>query len=534
MSFVTYNVEGLSCLYDSETRSYLSKFDICLLVETFSATFRSHLFPLYDVFIVSGVKLTDAVTARLSGGVALLVKKQWSKNIERVHVEFDNLVVMKLSADFLGTDTHVLLIGGYVPPISSGYYKDTDIYNGITILEQCIMDMMEEFGNVPFILLGDFNARTGNECPECDEMNYAAFDLLDTDEEVVFVQQRVSKDTEVNEFGRYLLNVCEQFDFQILNGVARGDKCGNFTYVSPTGCSVIDYFIVSRNLLSLSLLLNVNCRIESKHMPVELSIELLSDKAKPTVTRNMSKLDKYVWNTQDSGEFMTRLSATDVKNCFDEATELLEVDINRSLSRFTDGLHMAGTCMKKSVTIGKDNSQSWFDAECRENRKRLRQRLRAFHKSNLVEDRILYNEKRKEYKQLLNNKKTAHRTKLLDSLQQNINDPKTFWSKLKSCISKAPSTNSISTEQWFQHFSNVFSKDNSHNTNTDETCFQNSDDIDAQGNEEQSESEDVLVNNDVDIESLECDISEAEVYAAIRALKNGKAAGPDRLTGNFF
>ena len=39
---------------------------------------------------------------------------------------------------------------------------------------------------------------------------------------------------------------------------------------------------------------------------------------------------------------------------------------------------------------------------------------------------------------------------------------------------------------------------------------------------------------DVYFESLEGDITEAEVYTAVRALKNGKAAGPDGIIGEFF
>ena len=39
---------------------------------------------------------------------------------------------------------------------------------------------------------------------------------------------------------------------------------------------------------------------------------------------------------------------------------------------------------------------------------------------------------------------------------------------------------------------------------------------------------------DVYFESLEGDITEAEIYTAVRALKNGKAAGPDGIIGEFF
>ena len=87
VSFVTYNTEGLSRLYEPDVRAYLADLDFCLLVETFSKTFPSLLFPLHDVFIVPGVKLTDAVTARLSGGVVLLIRKESGKYFEQITVE---------------------------------------------------------------------------------------------------------------------------------------------------------------------------------------------------------------------------------------------------------------------------------------------------------------------------------------------------------------------------------------------------------------------------------------------------------------
>ena len=41
-------------------------------------------------------------------------------------------------------------------------------------------------------------------------------------------------------------------------------------------------------------------------------------------------------------------------------------------------------------------------------------------------------------------------------------------------------------------------------------------------------------NENNDIAALECDITEGEVYEAIRMLKNGKAVGPDLIIGEFF
>eukprot|EP00745_Piridium_sociabile_P014723 TRINITY_DN216_c0_g1_i6.p1 TRINITY_DN216_c0_g1~~TRINITY_DN216_c0_g1_i6.p1 ORF type:complete len:108 (+),score=6.01 TRINITY_DN216_c0_g1_i6:74-397(+) len=101
-------------------------------------------------------------------------------------------------------------------------------------------------GDIPFFLMGDLNARTGND-------NFHEIDVVDLSSEFMFDGsetftecKRVSKDHIINAFGKYLLNVCDQSDLCILNGTTIDRTCGNFTYVSSTGSSVIDYFILSK------------------------------------------------------------------------------------------------------------------------------------------------------------------------------------------------------------------------------------------------------------------------------------------------
>ena len=55
-----------------------------------------------------------------------------------------------------------VLIGMYLPPSQSLYYADTEIDNGDSLLEHCITEILEETGEVPSIIFGDLNARTGN------------------------------------------------------------------------------------------------------------------------------------------------------------------------------------------------------------------------------------------------------------------------------------------------------------------------------------------------------------------------------------
>ena len=50
LSFLTYNIERPSIIYEPCVKSYLSGFDFVLLTETFSAYFPAHLFSLARCF----------------------------------------------------------------------------------------------------------------------------------------------------------------------------------------------------------------------------------------------------------------------------------------------------------------------------------------------------------------------------------------------------------------------------------------------------------------------------------------------------
>ena len=150
-------------------------------------------------------------------------------------------------------------------------------------------------------------------------------------------------------------------------------------------------------------------------------------------------------------------------------------------------------------------------------------------------DRLSYTQKRKEYNELLKVKKTAHRQKVLHKAK---NDPKTFLGKLKSFVSKKHATNTISKEEWFRHVSEVFNA----NESTSDNYVLDANDEQVHDFDETEELEQNKTNSDTeadgdrqtDIESLDRDISEAEVYEAIRMLKNGKAAGPDGMISDFL
>ena len=72
------------------------------------------------------------------------------------------------------------------------------------------------------------------------------------------VSLSLSLDSVVNNYGKLLLNLCTTFYLCILNGVCKGDFQGCYTYISETGSSVNDYFILSYDLYALIHSTSVN------------------------------------------------------------------------------------------------------------------------------------------------------------------------------------------------------------------------------------------------------------------------------------
>ena len=112
-----------------------------------------------------------------------------------------------------------------------------------------------------------------------------------------------SKELQTNDFGRYLLCICEQFNLVILNGCLPGDEEGNYTYITHNGSSVIDYILLSRCVVHLGTRLAVIPNIELKHMPVELELELVGKNDVSVEGQRKVKIQKYIWDANKAQDY---------------------------------------------------------------------------------------------------------------------------------------------------------------------------------------------------------------------------------------
>ena len=152
-----------------------------------------------------------------------------------------------------GTSKPIIMLNVYIHPSESDYYKITSNGYGIEQLEECITDFDKRYDQYYLLMSGDFNARVGQRNAQSILYDFNFWDPLvsNYDEGNVSLPEyeRVSCDQIENAFGRQLIELCELYDCIILNGLTQHNFDGDFTFISNSGASVVDYFIVSKRFI---------------------------------------------------------------------------------------------------------------------------------------------------------------------------------------------------------------------------------------------------------------------------------------------
>ena len=174
-SFLHWNIDGLqNKLFDSEFMSFLLMFDFVCLVETFVFSVCQDLFPDFHVFCQPATKLPGR--GRPSGGVVCLIKKELMPFVRQVKVVTGNFLLFILDKSLLSAPKNILYVCAYVPPEGSRYYDFLDqSTDGISLLENCLIDNVLEINDFYVILCGDLNGRTANvsQSVQFDDDNFS-------------------------------------------------------------------------------------------------------------------------------------------------------------------------------------------------------------------------------------------------------------------------------------------------------------------------------------------------------------------------
>ena len=117
---------------------------------------------------------------------------------------------IKLSKTLLNTDADLFLCGMYMPPKKSAYFDNA-------LFDELENDLIAFASKLNTTILGDFNARTNNLdnfVSRDDGNNF----INDTSENCLQSQNRENFDSNRNNPGKQIINICKNTDMRILNG----------------------------------------------------------------------------------------------------------------------------------------------------------------------------------------------------------------------------------------------------------------------------------------------------------------------------
>ena len=515
ISFLTWNINGLwSKMFDTNFLTFIKQFDFVCLIETFLLTSNLDMFVHHGFTVLFSPAVKLSREGRPSGGIVCLIKKEYAKYVTKLNVSKGHFLMFLIDKSLFNLTKDVLFVCSYLPPEGSPYYAylETDS-NGVNLLENLVYDILIE-KDVFVCICGDLNARTSSASQYINQ-DMDIFHMSHLSGSVI--GDRCSQDNVFNNYGKHLLNLCTALDLCILNGKCQGDRNGCYTYVCETGSSVIDYFLMSNDLIAHfldNIQLKVLERIETNHLPVLLTLVSEKNVICLSAPQESSYVEIFQWNESQAANFKEAVVSEQVRMMLENAMGDIDVDVNLALEKFHDCLKKVATCMKKRKLIGGNcKQQDWFDAECKNLKKEVKKLLKRYRQTLNNIDRINFCAKRKVYKNTLRTKKKMFNDNVIHKLVNSVNDQKEFWETVRNIMPKRNKTNNqITAEDWFSHFKKLLEHEHLFNEPHD------SDEIDSEE----------------DNASFNRPISREEVELAIRKLKLRKAAGPDGLISEIL
>lgn len=248
--------------------------------------------------------------------------------------------------------------------------------------------------------MGDFNAivRDCQLIPEdlCSHANV--------------IENRSSKDKELNANGKQLLTLFDDSALVILNGRCKGDFSGELTFLGSMVVSVIDLCVVSTDILSYVEFFRVEQAHFSDHLPITVRFKLNVAQCVDTIP----VLPKLRWKPNLKDQYIEFLDSVALDHLMvvrdDPIIGLLP--LNDAIRENADKNNMIYQ-LKPGIS-----KQKWFDRECLKSRKHMYTLLNKFRSTNSTAIRHQYLECSKQYKILFEGKKKE----FLESMVNNFKE----------------------------------------------------------------------------------------------------------------
>ena len=495
--------------------------DICCLTETHLNNTDDLSIPKYVTFRNDRTSVNN--TTATHGGVAIVVKRKVLNQftISITSSDVDGLLIIRLKDKRIGKVLDIACV--YICPEGSKWCNSDEILEALTLYNYANCD------SESFIILGDFNARTGQ--------------LPDFNVGVDNFEPRLNSDNKVNTLGKHLIDFVIENKFIMLNGhMKNSDKYTCY----HTGKSVVDYIIVDQTSVNAFCEFNI---IDVRNFTTKSGIQTLSDHCLLTCHLNVSYVDMEKVNVSQqigrrydyrhiSGEFLCTQTWVTVRDGLIE--KLLSIHKNQT------ELDAWYSNMIERIFVEMDTHLEFRDVDLTERKrfkyhkpywnKELSQAWREYVKTN-ESDKKLYKSAQYKFNRLLQKTKRDYHAKLYTDIESaNTKNPTEFWNFINkigpSRKQNIPDIVEINGElysdadivinKWKEDFSNMYNKPE---------CVKNDYDIEF-GNKIMR---DLKTMETKTVPKTDCErmlngeIEIGEVSRALDKLKTGKAVGIDGI-----
>ena len=481
MTFGCWNVQGISTkLNILPTELDRFKMDVVILSETKRKAKGEEELGNY-VHIWSGV----SKSVRAKAGVSIMINKTWKKRI--TNWEFINERIIKVEMTLFARE--VVIIGVYAPTNDT---RDQEKDTFWTILRETIEKIPRR---KELIIMGDMNGRVGirESCTIVGKYG----------------------ETEYNDNGERLIEICEQFDLKITNTFFKHKDIHKYTWQQNTRelRSIIDYIIIRQtsSFKATDVRSYRGAQCGSDHYLVKMKSFWPWKNAKnETNNTKMNGAEKTqnphvnVEGLQDESIrafFATRMEGTLDESVEGSTEEIYEYIRTNVINIATQVLGLRGNNHSRTA--------EWWSEEIEvaiiEKRKAFNQWLN----DKLEATRTIYKEKKNEVMKKIRTAKNEawERTCANVNSQLGFGRAKEAWSVVKGLRQETKAKTNlqlITPMEWEEYFQKLLNEDR-------EEYLEEG----TVGGQEQ--------------EGNEIQISESEVSGMLRTGKNGKSPGPGSI-----
>ena len=438
---------------------------------------------------------------RPSGGLVTFIPIEQGYRVRQLQWTKSNNFQILLISNNTGGD--FLCFNVYIPPVCTSS-QTIQIWED---LESCLEKAKIEFPDWNILLAGDFNARIGSDINSYGSKTQFLpgadwFIPWSSDEKVL------------NKAGNALLEIAFKHNLYNLHGTYMDRAGGFFSFIGPRGTSVIDHILVSPTILERAQGLSTFNRTESDHLPIAISLTPLESGGLQhlhcAVPPQAPAPRRRKWNSELELKIKQHLHSPDLLVLRDQCL-LPNFDPFSLYQWISESLFplLINTRPPKQY----NKSGVWFDKDCRKLRSLLRKQQNKVKQERTLSSMVNFHRWRSYYKNTLKLKKSLYRKEQWEALDKAIKlrDDRKFWDIIAQGVSSKGKivNNSISSDVWFQHFSQLYAPSNTANS-----------------------SPSLPLKND-HLASWD-PVTESECLQLIKTLKNGKAPGEDMIPPEVF